>query len=264
LSVATAARERFCLSLPSALRTCVLVVCVAAAAWSAVPQTLPALTPPGQAAGPVVERIEFQGNRRWRNETLLARIFTRNGDPYNEEALRRDFHALWNTQYFEDVRLEVQDSPTRPNGKIVIFHVIERPLIRRIEYKGLKSVTNSDVLDKFKERKVNLTVESQFDPTKIMRAQVVIKDLLAEHGRQFAIVKPTYEKIPATNAVKLVFVVDEGPKVKVGTILFQGNQAFSDRKLVRSMRNSRPYSIPLYLTNIPLMSKTFEDRKSVV
>ena len=43
---------------------------------------------------------------------------------------------LWNTQYFEDIRLEVQDSPNRPNAKIVIFHVVERPIIRRIEYHG--------------------------------------------------------------------------------------------------------------------------------
>ena len=39
------------------------------------------------------------------------------GDPYSEEAVRRDFQALWNTQFFEDIRLEVEDSPTEPNGK---------------------------------------------------------------------------------------------------------------------------------------------------
>ena len=50
---------------------------------------------------------------------------------------------------------------------------------------------------------MGLSVESQFDPTKIKRAEVVIKELLAEHGRQFATVKPTYERIAASNAVKL-------------------------------------------------------------
>ena len=92
------------------------------------------------------------------------------------------------------------------------------------------------MLDKFKDRKVGLSVESQFDPTKIKKAAVVLKDLEAEHGSQFAEVKPTYEKIPATNAVKLVFNIEEGPKVKVGMITFQGNTAFSDRRILRSMR----------------------------
>ena len=71
------------------------------------------------------------------------------------------------------------------------------PVIRKIEYKGNKSVTESDILDRFKDRKVGLSVESQFDPTKIKRAEVVLKDLLAEHGQQFAMVKPTYEKLAA-------------------------------------------------------------------
>ena len=145
---------------------------------------------------PIIERIEFQGNRRIRSETLRARIFSRPGDPVNEDALRRDFHALWNTQYFEDIRLEIQDSPDKPNQKIVIFYVTERPIIRRIEYKGNKSVSESDILDRFKDRKVGLSIESQFDPTRIKKAEVVLKELLAEHGRQFATVKPTYETSP--------------------------------------------------------------------
>jgi outer membrane protein insertion porin family len=205
----------------------------------------------------IITRIEFDGNRRVQRDTLLARIFSRPGDPYNPDALRRDFQALWNTEFFEDIRLEVQDDPNQPNGKIVIFYVKERPIIRRIEYKGNKTITESDILDAYKDRKVGLSVESQFDPTKIKRAEVVIKELLAEHGRQFATVKATYERIAATNAVKVVFIIDEGPKVKVGTITIVGNKAFSDRKIIRSMKHDRPYAIPLGFTYIPVMSKTF-------
>lgn len=209
----------------------------------------------------VIERIEFIGLRRIQRDTLLARIFSRPGDPYNPDSLRRDFQALWNTQFFEDIRLEVENSPDQPNGKIVLFYVSERPIIRRIEYKGNKSITESDILDAFKDKKVGLSVESQFDPTKIKHAEVVIKELLAEHGRQFATVKPTYERIAATNAVKLVFNIDEGPKVKVGTITIVGNKAFSSRKIIRSMKHDRPISIPLYLTDIPIMSRTFDRPK---
>jgi outer membrane protein assembly factor BamA len=79
-----------------------------------------------------IYRIDFEGNRRIRTDTLKARIFSRDGDPYNEDTLRRDFQALWNTQYFEDVKLTVEDAPDKPNGKIIIFTVKERPVIRRI------------------------------------------------------------------------------------------------------------------------------------
>src|SRR6266853_4236476 len=220
-----------------------------------------------QAAAPqrqfVIDRIDFIGNRRVRSDTLNARIFTRKGDVYNEETLRRDFQALWNTQFFEDVKLRVEDSPNSTNGKIIIFEVKERPQIRRIRYDGTHSVSESDILDRFKERKVGLSVESQFDPTKIKKAEVVLKELLGEHGRQFAKVTPQYERIASSNAVILVFKIEEGPKVKVGQIQFTGNHAFSQRKLIRAMRNDRPYSIPLKITEINVMSKTYDHDKLI-
>jgi outer membrane protein insertion porin family len=217
--------------------------------------------PPSERPGTIIDRIIFIGNRRIRSDTLKARIFSRDGDPYSEDTLRRDFQALWNTQFFEDVQLRVEDSPDGPNHKNVIFEVRERPVIRRIRYDGIHSVSESDILDRFKERKVGLTVESQFDPTRIKKAEVVLKELLGEHGRQFAKVTPQYERIAASNAVILVFKVEEGPKVKVGRISFTGNHAFSNRKLVRAMRHDRPYAIPLYITEISVLHKTYDREK---
>src|SRR5271154_623353 len=209
----------------------------------------------------VIERIEFIGNRRIRSDTLRARIFSRDGDPFNEDTLRRDFQALWNTQFFEDVKLHVEDAPDKPNAKIIIFEVTERPVIRRIRYDGNHSVSESDILDRFKERKVGLTVESQFDPTKIKKAEVVLQELLGEHGHQFAKVTPQYERIASSNAVILVFKIDEGPKVKVGKVIFVGNHAFSNRKLLRAMHHDRTYAIPLYITEINVLSKTYDKDK---
>jgi outer membrane protein assembly factor BamA len=93
----------------------------------------------------VIERLELIGNRRVETETLRALISSGPGDPYSVEAVRRDVRALWNTQFFDDVRSEVEDSPSRLNGKIVVFIFRERPIVDRIEYKGIKSITESDI-----------------------------------------------------------------------------------------------------------------------
>jgi outer membrane protein insertion porin family len=261
-----AARKHLCKPVPhNAVRVCLLAVCWLAGiapAWSQAGGTNPAgaASAPGQTAA-VIDRIEFEGNRLIRAETLTARIFTRVGGPYREEGLRRDFQALWNTQFFEDIRLEVQNDPNRPNGKIVIFHVVERPTIRKIEYRGNKSITESDILDAFKMAKVGLAVESRFDPTKITKAKIVLEEMEAAHGHQFAMVRPTYERIPSTNAIRLIFTIVEGPKVKVGLITFTGNHVFSNRKLIRSMKKTRPYSIPAWLFEIPVMPRTFDQAK---
>src|ERR1700730_525006 len=71
----------------------------------------------------VIARIDFLGNRRTRSETLRARIFSRPGDPYREETLRRDFQALWNTYFFEDIKVTVDETAENPNLKIITFRV---------------------------------------------------------------------------------------------------------------------------------------------
>src|ERR1700692_3801468 len=169
--------------------------------------------------------IKVHGNRRIPVDTVKARIFSKAGDVHDQAAIERDFNALWNSGYFEDIRFEREQSD---KGWIVHIYLKERPTIREINYTGLNAVSTSDVLDRFKERKVGLSVESQYDPTKIKRAEVALKELLAEHGRQFATIRTEVRPIPPA-AVGVTFVVREGPKVKVGKIRFRGNKHVIDR-----------------------------------
>jgi outer membrane protein insertion porin family len=260
LTSGKAAERKSCLHTTlTAIVVCAFLFCASACAVSA--QESSGSQQQKNAQPPVIERIEFVGLYRIQKEALLGRIFSRPGDVYNADAVRRDFRALWNTDFFEDIRLEIENSPDMPNGRILVFYVTERPTIRNITYKGNKSVSESDILDAFKDRKVPLTVESRFDPTNVKRAEVVIEQLLAEHGHMFATVKPTYEKIPATNSVSLVFNIDEGPKVKVGHITIQGNHVFSQTRIIRSMHNSRPIAIPLGFADINLFAKTYDRDK---
>ncbi len=205
----------------------------------------------------VIESIVIQGNRRIPAETIRARMFTKPGDVYDQAALERDFNSLWNTGYFDDLRIEREPSA---KGWIIHVYVKEKPTIREIKYVGLSSVSQSDVLDKFKERKVGLTQESQYDPTKVKRAEVVIKELLAAHGHQFATVRSEVRPIPPA-AVSLTFVVKEGPKVKVGKITFEGNKALSSRELRSAMKNLKPIGIPhsIFLEN--LFARTYDSTK---
>ncbi len=205
----------------------------------------------------LVDQPIIHGNRRIPAETIRARIFTRAGDIYDQASLERDFNSLWNTGYFEDLRFEREDAP---GGWRLHVYVKEKPTIREIKYVGLSSVSQSDVLDKFKERKVGLTQESQYDPTKVKKAEVVLRDLLAEHGRQFAVIRTEVRPIPPA-AVSVTFNIKEGPKVKVGKIKFEGNKHVSNRYLRRSMKNLRPIGIPHSIFLESIFSKTYDATK---
>jgi len=201
--------------------------------------------------------ISVHGNRRIPAETVKARIFSKVGDVYDAGAIERDFNALWNTGYFEDIRFEREQNA---KGWILHIYLKERPTIREINYTGLNAVSTSDVLDRFKERKVGLSVENQYDPTKIKKAEVTLKQLLAEHGRQFATIRTEVRPIPPA-AVGITFVVREGPKVKVGRIRFRGNKHINDRTLRAAMKNLKPIGIPhsIFLEN--LFAKTYDATK---
>jgi outer membrane protein insertion porin family len=212
---------------------------------------------PQQQAGDFIEEIEFRGARRIPRDSLAARIFSKKGDRYDPEALRRDFMVLWNSGYFDDLRLEVEDGE---QGKIVRFVVVERRVVRTIRYEGNKSATVSDILERFSERKVGLSVESRYDPTTVQRATNVLRELLGERGRQYAKIQPVVRQIPPSS-VEIVFQIEEGPKVKTGEIAFEGNTVLSDRDLLRSMKALKPIGIPKSLLFENLFSKTFDIRK---
>ena len=141
----------------------------------------------------IVESIQFRGTRRIPRDSLLARIFTKAGDVYDEANLRRDFMVLWNSGYFDDLR--PGSGRRRPAGKSFASFIVERRVVRTIRYEGNKSATVSDILQRFKERKVGLSVESRYDPTKVQRAVIVLRELLGERGRQYAKVTPDVRQI---------------------------------------------------------------------
>jgi outer membrane protein insertion porin family len=70
-----------------------------------------------------VEEIQFRGARRVPQDTMRALIFTKKGDKFEPESLRRDFMALWNTGRFDDITLETEPGKV---GMIVRFVVVER------------------------------------------------------------------------------------------------------------------------------------------
>ncbi len=223
--------------------------------YAQAPAAAPAQT---SAATPqILCQTQVIGNRRIPKDSVLARTFSHQGEPYDPATVERDFNSLWNSGYFENIRIERVETPACVQ---LVIYVQEKPTIREINYTGLNAVTLSDVQERFKKAKVPLTPETQYDPTKIKRAEVVLKDLLAEHGHQFATVKTEIKTIPPAS-VTLTFRIKEGSTVKVGKIVFQGNDSIPDRTLRASMKNLKPIGIPHSIVLENLFARTFDASK---
>src|SRR5438309_872987 len=183
----------------------------------------------------VVENVDVSGNRRLRKDDIVYYIQTRQGDTYNPSQVERDLQAL-NAQGFFDkteTRVTIEDGPR--GGVNVTFYVSELPIIRDIQFEGLKSVSESDVLKTFREKRVGVSKEAIEDPVKLRNATRVLKEMLAAKGHPNATVKAAIEKVSATSDA-VTFQINEGPRVRVAEIRFEGSKVFKSSKLREQMK----------------------------
>lgn len=182
----------------------------------------------------MVETVDIQGNRRNRDEDLLYYVNTKPETPFSPEQAQRDLQTLLALGFFNkaNARVEVEDGAR--GGVNVIFVVEELPIIRDIQFEGLKSVAESDVLKAFRERRVGVSKENIYDPVKVENAKRVIKELLAARGKPNATVETRTDEVSATSTA-LTFDIKEGERVRVVEIQFEGNEVFSDGRLRSQM-----------------------------
>jgi outer membrane protein insertion porin family len=183
----------------------------------------------------LVEEVDIQGNRRLRKDDILYWIQTRPGDPYNADQVARDLQTLNGLGFFEktETKVTIEDAPR--GGYRVTFFVKELPIIRDIQFEGLKSVSESDVLKTFRERRVGVSKEAIYDPVKVRNAIRVLKELLAAKGHPNATVAEGKETVSATS-VAVTFQVTEGARVRVAEIQFEGSKVFKSSKLRSQMK----------------------------
>ncbi len=195
--------------------------------------------PTEPASGTIIERIDIRGNRRIPEETIRFYIQSRPGEPFSIPRLEADLRAVYNAKFFENIEIQERDGDA---GNNVTFIVKEKPLMRAIEYVGNKSFTESNILDEFKERKVGLTTDSQYDPSKIEAAKRALKGLMLQNGKPLGTIRSEIDDIPPSS-VRVRFIMDEGPSVRIGQIKFVGNKVFSDEQLRDALKLDKERSL---------------------
>ncbi len=183
----------------------------------------------------LVENVDIIGNRRLRKDDIIYYIQTRSGDTYNADQVARDLQAILALGFFDKVgtRVTIEDGPR--GGINLTFIVVELPIIRDIQFEGLKSVSESDVLKTFREKRVGVSKEAIQDPVKIKNATRVLKELLAAKGHPNAVITATPEVVSATS-VAITFEVTEGPRVRIAEIRFEGSKVFKSGTLREQMK----------------------------
>jgi len=178
---------------------------------------------------PEIDSIHVAGNRRIEKAAVLAVVGTRAGDRLDYDKLDKDLRDIYKMGFFEDVRMETEDGPS---GKVVTFHVTEKPSVGKIVFEGNDEVDDDDL-----KKELGISLYSILDNNEIRQSINRLKEFYRGKGYYNAQVEETTEAIP-NNEVMLKYKIQEHDKVYIEKIQFVGNKHFDDDDLKDLMETS--------------------------
>ncbi|HEY6049885.1 MAG TPA: POTRA domain-containing protein, partial [Thermoanaerobaculia bacterium] len=201
------------------------------AAVAPAPPPAPAPATPAPPAEKIVG-IRVVGYQTVSPDTIAHYLGVKVGDPYEPEKIRANFQSLWDVGLLENISIEAEHTP---GGVTLVVTVEERPTIKDVEFSGNKKLSTSQIKDKLKEAKVEIHPGEPLSLRDVARTRSAISDYYAEQGYRSATVDYRIEDISKTEK-KVVFAIDEGDKIKIASIRFEGNRVLSDQRLRNAMK----------------------------
>jgi outer membrane protein insertion porin family len=205
-------------------------------------QEPPALTPPPQAPEPPAEppriiRVSVEGNSFTDSTRILRTFEVHEGQSFSADAIRRGQKKLFALGLFSDLHIDRVDH-AEDNTVEIIIRVAERPRIAAITFEGQKQREDSDL-----EKKLFLKAGEPYTPTS---ASVQVDSLVKYyHDEGFSRAKVTFkvDTLENQNRVNLRFVVNEGLKVRITGIRFEGMSAFHEAQLRKAMKTKKHWAL---------------------
>lgn len=180
-----------------------------------------------------VTEVRIEGNATIPTEKIRAKILSRSGQPLDQQKVEADLKSLMASKWFSDVSPYYEEAPPKSGKYILIFRVREMPVLKQVEFRGRKAVSQKEI-----EENTDLKVGNRSDPTKTRLALGQIQRLYQEKGYELAEVK----LVEGGNIgdTKVVFQIFEGPKYKINSVDFKGNVFASDAQLWNKISSRRP------------------------
>jgi outer membrane protein insertion porin family len=210
------------------------VLLLAAICGSAAPTWAQELGQPSAAEqfpqAELVSEIRILGNDTVPVTQVEGYLSTRVGRPFDRSIVQSDVRRLANLGLFIDVKSLYE---TTPQGRVVIFQVVERPTIRYVSYLG-----NEKVKDKKLAKETALKAGGSVDPYAVEEGRRKIKEYYATKG--YGNVQVTVMEGSKPTDQGIVYLINEGVSQKVWDVEFIGNEFVSDGRLKTIVKSKPP------------------------
>ena len=190
----------------------------------------------GQEEG--LYKITILGNAKVEEGVIRGAIRSRLGHPLSLEQVQSDLRDIFALGYFTDVQVDIQSTP---QGKELIFIVVEKPSIKEVVITGNEKVKLDDI-----KEKATLASRSILNLEKIRDNAEQIRKVYFSKG--YYGVKVTHKiDYLDTNEAIVTFQIEEGPKGDVRKIIFKGNERIKSSDLKKVM-TTKEWNILSFLT----------------
>lgn len=188
-----------------------------------------------------IANIVITGNSKISEETILFYMKSQKNGPYSRDLLVEDFQSLWETGFFSNIEFRDSDSP---QGKIITVMVEENPTLASVTYNTGRRVKEKDITEKLQEESLLLSSSFYITPVKLKKVKTVILDLLRDKGFYNGTVEIIQNEQPG-NALDLVVNVENGPKTRVGDVIFTGigDRNISSGFLKKGIKNNKEHNL---------------------
>ncbi|MFH1458592.1 MAG: outer membrane protein assembly factor BamA [Candidatus Omnitrophota bacterium] len=191
--------------------------------------------PASGSTTPFVTAIEVQGNKTISSNTVISKMKTRVGSPYQENVISDDLKRLYLLGFFSDIKIDTTDYK---DGLKVVINVVERPIIEKITFSELRRLrTTSEKLKKDLKSK-----ETQYlDYPDLAEDVRTLQKRYEKIGYSQAKVDYEVDIDEKTNKAKVRFNIEESRKVRIKDIFTKGNYAFSRNRILRLIKTKRAW-----------------------
>ncbi|MEW6155906.1 MAG: outer membrane protein assembly factor BamA [Verrucomicrobiota bacterium] len=208
-----------------------------------------------QQPGLPVQKIEIRhvGPPAASDALIRANIKIKVGDVYTRTGVDDDVRSLYATGLFYNIRVAEERSP---QGVTLTYVVQGKPTLTDIRFEGNEKYSRRKLL-----RKVTSKIGEPLNERKLFSDAQEIQKMYQKSGRQRTEVKYDLNIEEATGKGTVTFKITEAPKVKIEDVEFVGAQAFTQRKLRKTIKTRRHWMFSWLTGSGVLKDEQFEDDK---
>ncbi len=189
--------------------------------------------------GVTIRQIKIEGSEN--ADDILKTLFaeknyfqTKEGGEADLEAISNDIRRI-QTDYGPFKDIQVDSSPAEGGGLVITFLLTEYPRLAG----PIETIGNEQLSDKKLAKKFTLEDGMFFSDYELWKTQQAVLEEYQKEGYYFAAVKTSTEMTTNEEGAEEIIVrleIEEGEKIKVAAILFEGAELMEEKTLLKYCR----------------------------